>query len=204
MNGLRTLLCLGAALALAMAAAVMTPAVASADTSESECALPLPFYSGSRPQGEVFGYRVCETSTAGMQVWTLGHGPVCGGVVGVGLVAYDGRLIHAGVGSPFYTIPEPNLPHSVQVTVQSGQGLFDQVSDVSILACRVTATVHWTNLDTGATGVVSQLLTPFAPEPPGPPDNGYELYLHTGQGRVQITVTTNFPHLAAETTLHVP
>lgn len=95
----------------------------------------------------------------------------------------------------------PSGPHG-QVDLQLKGWL--KVFGVPAPWCSVTATVHWRNLDTGATGAASDFLGD---------GNGFpfwwvapqigNLRLNTGPGRVEFTLTTDLPHAPSVTTFTV-
>ncbi|MGK8501476.1 hypothetical protein [Nocardia asiatica] len=65
------------------------------------------------------------------------------------------------------------------------------------MPCTFTAFVHWRNLDTGATGTVVMPVTDDT-APNKTPETLFAA-LPTGPGRVQVDVTTDYPHVSAPT-----
>ncbi|QSE92385.1 hypothetical protein JWS13_29105 [Rhodococcus pseudokoreensis] len=109
---------------------------------------------------------------------TVAHGLACGGRIGGVTVATDA------------------LPGLVYVRLN---GTFVGVSSTPGVLCSVFATLHWRNLETGAAGSwsaeVSGGLLDFPAEP--------WAHLETGSGRVEVTLTTDRPHIPSTTQINV-
>ncbi|WP_252189867.1 MULTISPECIES: hypothetical protein [unclassified Rhodococcus (in: high G+C Gram-positive bacteria)] len=109
---------------------------------------------------------------------TVADGIACGGRIGGVAVATD------------------SLPGLAYVRLNA---TFVGISAKPGVLCSVSATLHWRNLDTGAAGSwsadVSGGLTDFPAEP--------WTHLKTGSGRVEVTLTTDRPHVPSVTEISV-
>ena len=81
---------------------------------------------------------------------------------------------------------------------------FTFIPAISSAYCGVDATMHWRNLDTGATGSTNAV--PLGDNTPFSPTDAMwvPFELHSGSGRVEVTITTNFPNIAPRTVFDVP
>ncbi len=109
---------------------------------------------------------------------TVAHGLACGGRIG-------------GV-----TVSTDSLPGLVYVRLNA---TFVGISTTPGVLCSVFATLRWRNLDTGAVGSwsaeVSGGLIDFPAEP--------WTHLQSGSGRVQVTLTTDRPHIPSVANINV-
>lgn len=110
---------------VALVLSLTVQATASAEPHGPSRVLPIPFFSGGGPdaQARFLGHPLCDTnvSTTGW-TWTLGYGPVCGGVVWANLLAYDGPLVPQTVsGSAITRFPSRTCPTPCRSP--SGRGL---------------------------------------------------------------------------------
>lgn len=98
-----------------------------------------------------------------------------------------------------------NLPQ------QAGNVTFTVLGSLKFLGiqapwCSVTPTVHWRNLNTGATGSQSVNLMPPAEVPDFlgmPTPKRGEFLARTGVGRVEVRLDTDLPHSPSVTTIIV-
>ncbi|BAH50932.1 hypothetical protein [Rhodococcus opacus] len=109
---------------------------------------------------------------------TVAHGVACGGRIG-------------GV-----TVSTDALPGLVYVRLNA---TFVGVSTTPGVLCSVFATLHWRNLGTGAEGSWSADVSGGVLDFPAEPWT----HLETGSGRVEVTLTTDRPHLASATEINV-
>lgn len=108
---------------------------------------------------------------------TVAHGTACGGRIGGVTVATDG------------------LPGLVYVRLNA---TFVGISTTPGVLCSVLATLHWRNLGTGATGSWSTEVSGGVIDFPAEPWT----HLETGSGRVEVTLTTDRPHLPSVTVVN--
>ncbi|WP_336084816.1 hypothetical protein [Nocardia sp. SSK8] len=137
------------------------------------------------------GPRSCamnEVRTA--PVATLGNG-VCVGLLNVQGTAFDGPLISPSVA--------PGATHSIALIVSQGFSPLGNWAP-TLLACDVNLIVDWTNLDNGATGS----LTRFIPAGNTSTYPIQDVVVHTGPGRVSLTVRTDKPNLPQTAEVFVP
>ncbi|MBA5848463.1 hypothetical protein [Gordonia amicalis] len=132
------------------------------------------------------GPRRAELRTA-----TVAYGPACVGQVFAQMVST--RVSYPGPGLP--------AQDNRGVVYISAGGGFVGVSDHPGRPCRVTTTVRWRNLWTGASGVVAGL-TSGNLVPPAPQEMVSRV-VRTGSGPVEFTLTTDRPHLLERNVLRV-
>ncbi len=137
------------------------------------------------------GPRSCAmTQFNSAPAWTLGNG-VCVGMLNAAGTGYDGPLAGTHYSAPGST-------HSIELRLSQGFSPLGTWAP-TVLACDVTAIIDWHNLDTGQRGSLTHFIPAF--KTGTTPDF---LYLHTGPGRVALTVRTDRPNIPATTEVFVP
>ncbi|SEC36145.1 hypothetical protein [Rhodococcus jostii] len=111
--------------------------------------------------------------------FTIGHGLYPGDV------SICGGRIDAQASSDY---PEPYGPNYVLLTTH-----FAGTSRV----CMVDGTLHWRNLDTGASGTTQWALSGW--DGPGAPT---AVYFDPGAGRVSVEITASTPHIPGGGRVH--
>ncbi|MDV7351688.1 hypothetical protein R4282_01495 [Rhodococcus oxybenzonivorans] len=110
------------------------------------------------------------------------------------VTAADGVACGGRIGG--VTVATDRLPGLVYVRLNA---TFVGMSTTPGVLCSVSATLHWRNVDTGAVGTwsaeVSGGLIDFPAEP--------WAHLETGSGRVEVTLTTDRPHIPSATDINV-
>ncbi|PTR37494.1 hypothetical protein C8K38_12073 [Rhodococcus sp. OK611] len=109
---------------------------------------------------------------------TVADGLACGGRIGGVTVATD------------------SLPGLVYVRLNA---TFVGISTTPGALCSVSATLHWLNLGTGAAGSWSAEVSGGVIDFPAEPWT----HLETGSGRIEVTLTTDRPHLPSVTQINV-
>ncbi|MFC9760284.1 hypothetical protein [Rhodococcus jostii] len=109
---------------------------------------------------------------------TVAHGIACGGRIGGVTVATD------------------SLPGLVYVRLNA---TFVGISTTPGVLCSVSATLRWRNLETGAAGSWSAEVSGGVIDFPAEP----WAHLATGSGRVEVTLTTDRPHIPSDTEINV-
>ncbi|MFI6433159.1 hypothetical protein [Rhodococcus oryzae] len=109
---------------------------------------------------------------------TVADGLACGGRIGGVTVATD------------------SLPGLVYVRLNA---TFVGISTTPGKLCSVSATLHWRNLGSGAAGSWSAEVSGGVIDFPAEPWT----HLETGSGRVEVTLTTDRPHLPSVTQINV-
>ena len=136
------------------------------------------------------GPRSCAMNDVGTApVLTLGNG-ICAGILSASGTAYDGPLYEYSNA--------PGSTHSVELRITQGFSPLGEWAP-TFLACDVTAIIDWRNFDTGQSGSVSHFVparhsstTPMV------------VQVHTGPGRVQLTLRTDRPNIPVSTEVIVP
>jgi hypothetical protein len=132
-------------------------------------------------------FGACAPATAGptQDRWvnisdtaTVADGIACGGRIGGVTVATDG------------------LPGLVYVRLNA---TFVGISATPGELCSVSATLHWRNLGSGAAGSWSAQVSGGVIDFPAEPWT----HLETGSGRVEVTLTTDRPHVPSVTEIKV-
>ncbi|MCQ4118418.1 hypothetical protein [Rhodococcus tibetensis] len=108
--------------------------------------------------------------------------------------AADGIACGGRIGG--VTVATDSLPGLVYVRLNA---TFVGISTTPGVLCSVPATLDWRNLDSGVAGSwsteVSGGLIDFPAEP--------WTHLETGSGRVEVTLTTDRPHISSSTEINV-
>ncbi|TQF67031.1 hypothetical protein FK531_15745 [Rhodococcus spelaei] len=119
--------------------------------------------------------------------YTLGGGAL--GCVGTVDAHYDPAVLFGGQNPTIWVRPEFTFVPSPFQSVY----------------CGVDVTVHWQNLDTGASGTFPQIPVPLGDNTPLSPTDGpwVPLTAPTGLGRIEVRIDTNFPHVPGRGTFVV-